>query len=138
LGAPDLTTHYSLCVFDHLGNTPVFALGFNIPPSGTWTQRGTCSFVYKDRDATLVGGGLRTLSVAASADPDRSSRVAMTAKGQQLDLPPPFDPDRFFALEPSLKIQLSNDQGQCWESEFDEPFINAPSRFKTRRIIRVP
>jgi hypothetical protein len=51
--------------------------------------------------------------------------------------PTPIDATHYFEVDPTIAVQVSNDAGACWVTEFDTWFRNTGVKFKTRRKIQV-
>ncbi|MFN2377667.1 MAG: hypothetical protein ABR538_14105 [Candidatus Binatia bacterium] len=125
LGAPDVDTDYTLCIFDQAGGEPVLSGSYVVPAAtSAWTLkygegRGSGSFVNK----ISPPDGISNLKAKAYTTPGKSS-ASVKASGASLDLPLPFSINLYFQHTPSLVAQLRNSEGACWTTEF------LPAEFK--------
>jgi hypothetical protein len=119
LGTPDATTDYTVCVWDHVAGTPSLVMTMKAPAGGNcagrpcWTplSGGTA---YRYSDAGRLPDGIQQLRVRSG--PLGAPRVTLKAKGGALPNPP-----MPFAQSPRITVQVVNDAGACWGSDFVSP-----------------
>ena len=119
LGAPDATTDYTVCVWDHVAGTPSLVMTMKAPAGGNCTGRpcwtplsgGTA---YRYSDAGRLPHGIQQLRVRSGAL--GAPRVTVKAKGVALPNPP-----MPFKQSPRITVQVVNDAGTCWGSDFVSP-----------------
>ncbi len=126
LGDPAVSADYRMCVF--AGANLLLSAG---APAGGQCGARPCwrssrgGFAYGDRDA--ASDGLRVVRVRAAAG--KSAKMRVRGKGPGLPLTGSL-------AVPSVRAQLlvsDGDGTRCWESDFDNPSISTPTRFKARR-----
>ncbi len=107
-GDPTSATAYTLCIYREAGGASTPVATMNIPAGRRWS--GTSQrFRYRDRDAQ--SDGIRQLRLRTNAA-GRGS-IALHGSGPRL----PVDALTSTADTP-LRLQLTNDMGECWESRF--------------------
>ncbi len=129
-GTPDTTTTYDLCIYDTSTDLSDVVTGrlvarLSIPPSPSWDERGSNKWLYKNLSgppdgitlAKLRSGGAGAIGLKAAPN-----NLNLTALG----------PDVFFAQDPTVAVQLSNSEGQCWFAEFDTAKKNTVNKFRTK------
>jgi len=135
-GDPDSVTTYDLCIYDEY-DPGLYSLESRVvvAPGSNWQARGDRGWKYKDRSGSSDG----TVTIRFKPGGEGRPKLVMKAKGENLPTPTPVDMTTFFAVNPSVAVQLSNDAGHCWKSEFsDAPFRNTGQKFKTVRRVLVP
>ncbi len=125
LGQPSTTTGYEVCVFDRTAGSPSLALHLVVPPGPDWTDRAPKGWRYKDK--TGFEDGVRKL-VARPTAAGRSF-VEVLARSPGLLLPGAVGGGMYFAADPVVTVQVINDNGTCWTSDFSQPRRNLPDRF---------
>ena len=131
LGDPTSTTGYALCIYDETASTPSLVGKIVIPPGPFWQNKGAKGFKYVDKLATFDGAKRATLRPGAAG----RAKVDVFAKGVNVPMPVPAGPGVFFNQDPNVTIQLLNDAGVCWTSEFVSPALkNDASRFKDKTL----
>ncbi len=128
-GQPDLDTTYDLCIYDGIGSG-LYSLEawLEVSPSSNWLQRSEDRWKYKDR--TGAEDGIQGANLRAGVD----EKVKIMMKGGGENLPTPNLP---FEVNPVVAVQLSNDRGVCWGSEFIEATKNTDTKFKAKRRIDI-
>jgi len=128
-GNPALGTEYTLCVYDTSANVPSLAASLEVPPGVLWAAAGTKGFKYKD--TTAVTDGVK--QVQLKSGPIGKAKVALTAVGVNIPLPPPFSMTQLREQDPEIIVQLINDLGFCWSTTFPAPALeNDADRFKDK------
>lgn len=130
-GRPEQTAEYALCIYD--GAT--LAADLSIPPGELcggvpcWKPNAR-GFKYKGRGSNADGIDTVILKEGAGG----RAKLLLKAKGAALALPPPFDPNSVqFAQSPSVRVQLVNSVGACWEAVYSPPALrNIPGTFKDK------
>ena len=128
LGAPSATTRYTLCVYDKTISASSLKASIDIAPSPTlWTSKEPSVLRYKDDSA--ASEGVRRAQLTSGDAGETDMRVG--AGGANLILPSPAG-TTFFNQNPNLVVQLVNDAGMCWTSQFVpiDDKGNRPSLFK--------
>jgi hypothetical protein len=131
-GTPITAAQYDLCVFDFVASAPSLATHMTLAPNALWQSKKNF-FRYKDKTGALDG----FVGMRLSAGTTGRAKLSLVAKGLNLPAPVPVDQLHFFELDPHLTVQLSNDAGVCWSSEFDRPYKNTGIKFKTKRKVLV-
>ena len=133
-GRPESSADYAVCVYDDAGGGPALAMQLHVPAAGTcagqpcWTVRAS-GFTYKGRGANADG----VETVILKAGLLGRAKLLVKAKGAGLGLPPPVSAVRQFAQDPTVRVQLVNTAGGCWEASFGFPaFRNTPGTFKDK------
>ena len=130
-GRPEQDAAYALCIYD--GNA--LAMDLQIPPGDfcggypCW-KPGTRGFKYKGRGSNADGVDTVLLKEGSGG----RAKLLVKAKGAALALPTPFDPNSVqFAQSPSVRVQLVNTEGACWEAVYSAPALrNIPGTFKDK------
>jgi len=127
LGNPMTTNNYALCIYDGESGLPVLETRLEVPPSVLWTTNSTTTWKYKDKLLTQDG----VLSILLKSGPALKTKAMVKAKGANITMPVPEGPSAFFEQNPKVIVQLLNDLGMCWTSEFLPPATkNNDERFK--------
>ena len=128
LGDPTATTGYALCVYDGVDGTPALAAAPEIGPSPAWASKGAKGWTYKDKGGAEDGIVKASLKPAAPG----KSKVQVQGRGATLPVPTPDDASELFDQDPSVLVQLVNDDGTCWTSEFapEGTKKNEPDEFR--------
>jgi cysteine-rich repeat protein len=105
-GDPLSDTDYRLCLYDEVAGVPSLALESAAPAGPLWSA--------SSKGLTFKGSGgpgqLKRLKVKAG------SKLKLAAKGKGIALPGlPVSQDR------SVRLQLRNDLGSCWEALYEAP-----------------
>lgn len=124
IGEPRIDWTYRVCVYDESAASPRLAASVNLAPSLKWGSQVGRGWYYKDRD--LLSDGISKLQIV-SAFAGRP-KIKLVAKGENLPLPGPFAPDRYFEQAESVTVQLIGqslwDPPRCWTTQF----VNARTR----------
>jgi hypothetical protein len=124
LGDPTLDTDYELCVYVEVGGVCWLVLHPDALAGEGWSARRQ-GFRFRAKKG-LHPDGLRSLRLRAG--PDGKTRVALRGGGEALDLRAlPV------AEDAAVLVQLYNEAGQCWSTEFGQaPRKATPRRFRDR------
>ncbi|HYB98734.1 MAG TPA: hypothetical protein VEC57_06315 [Candidatus Limnocylindrales bacterium] len=125
-------TNYTVCVYDTIMDTPQLSMTMKAPGGGRcrygpcWTQR-RASMRYKDSARTP--DGIFRLRLR----PEESGRtsIALGASRGNLSMPDENGMPWPFAQENAVIVQLINDAGDCWGSQY-----SGPSQLSTPWIFR--
>lgn len=124
LGDPTVDTDYELCVYVEVGGVCWLVLHPDVAAGEGWSARPNGFRFLMKKGAHP--DGLRSLRLRTG--PDRKARVALRGGGEGLGLralPIPEDA--------AVLVQLYNEAGQCWSTEFgQEPLQTTPRRFRDR------
>ena len=60
------------------------------------------------------------------------ARIKLKGVGVNMPLPAPVAPERYFDQDPSVTLQLVNDAGTCWASQFAAFKRNQGERFDAK------
>lgn len=116
------STEYAFCLYDDKPSGPVLLVQLHVPPricgdESCWkVQRG--GLKYADRSASL--GGLRSLVITSSTDPQKG-KIVLKAKGPAVLMPGPDNALQMMSQGPSVRAQLVNSLGYCWEGIYLRP-----------------
>jgi cysteine-rich repeat protein len=116
LGSPAVDTDYTLCVYDETASVPALYMGRTIPGgSAAWVDKGPGKGVqYKDKLGTSDG----FVKVQVRPGSSGKSKAQVRLKGAGLALPGPNAGSEYFDQDPRITVQLINELGVCWTSEF--------------------
>ena len=128
-GDPTVATEYRLCIYDHAGGSPELIFATGIPGGGScgstpcWRST-THGFRYKNRDATP--DGIVSLTLKAGS----SGAAQITLEGIGPDLGIPHLP---LLQDPTVTVQLVNDEAKCWSADFSAPaLVNGQPQFRDK------
>lgn len=128
-GNPDSTTPYTLCIYDSTGGIGTLATDLGLPPSPLWIGTPGRGWTYVDAAATSDGFSAVRLQAGSTG----RSRVQVKASGSNIPMPSPVSGTRFFDQQPSVTVQLMNDEtSACWKSTFTTALANDAVRFKAK------
>jgi hypothetical protein len=119
LGTPNTTTDYTVCVWDHGGGVPSLVMNMKAPAGGNctghpcWTPLAGGA-AYRYSDPGRLPDGIQQLKVRSG--PLGAPRLTLKGKGVALPNPP-----MPFAQSPRITVQVVNDVGTCWGSDFVSP-----------------
>ena len=115
LGAPSLTTTYTLCVYDASGGVTQLATSLSIPAGDAhWRDLSPLGWKFTDGDAMVDG----VKQVQIKPGVVGQSKVKLSGAGGFLPLPLAFSATKFFDQDPSVVVQLLTSDNQCWTSTF--------------------
>jgi hypothetical protein len=124
LGDPTTDTDYELCVYVEVGGVCWLVLHPDALAGEGWSARKS-GFLFK-RKKGAHPDGLRSLRLRPG--PERKARIALRGAGEGLGLRALPIPD-----DAAVLVQLYNEAGQCWSTEFgQEPLQTTPRRFRDR------
>jgi hypothetical protein len=124
------STGYTVCLWDRDAGTPALVESLVVPPGGTCAGkpcwRGDAKgFRFTDRTRAT---GVKQLKLRAGAA--GKAHVELQAKGQRIAAVGAALP---FAQSPAVTVELRNDLGECWRSDFSAPARgNTSARFDDR------
>lgn len=129
-GSPESSTTYRLCLFDGRASENAFLGERQINPGTAWHPQSGTGYSYDDR--TGASSGITRVKLKAGIE-ERAS-VSLQGAGVGLNMPAPFAAFQYFGEDPTITVELMNDQGQCWISEFavDDTKTNSAGRFSAR------
>jgi hypothetical protein len=113
LGTPNTSTNYALCIYDGESGLPVLETRLEVPPSVLWTTNSTTTWKYKDK--LLTQDGVLSIMLKSGAPEDEG---AGEGQGREHHDAGAEGPSAFFEQNPSVIVQLLNDLGMCWTTEF--------------------
>lgn len=128
LGSPNWNTDYALCVYDSSGGQASLATSLELPANAFWIYKGARGWVYKDSSA-YTAGIQRLLFKTGSAG---RAKALLKAKGENLPMPERAEATRMFSMDPNVTVQVVNDEGHCWTSEFSTARRNNATKFKAK------
>jgi hypothetical protein len=124
------TTSYTLCLWDRNAGALDLVRSIVLPAGGTCAGkpcwRGHAKgFLFSDK---TLATGVKQLKLRAGAA--GKGQVQLQAKGVGIETVGAALP---FAQSPAVTIQLTNDLGQCWSSDFSAPArVNTGDKFDDR------
>ncbi len=134
LGNPVKTTDYAFCLYDESGLTPDLVARLRIPAGGTcgatdcWTPRGRPAGIsgFRYRDIFRLSDGVDKFDIK----PGALNKPKITLKGRGFHLPlagslPLGEPV-------SVRAQIRNGVGECWEASYSEAQTNDSDRFRAK------
>jgi hypothetical protein len=119
-GNPLVDTDYALCVYDANGGTPELTIRRIISGGSNWIALAN-GYRYKDRKRARDGIG----RIRLAAGLDGTAYIRVKGKGPNLEmigLP--------LLQQGTVRVQLLNDLGKCWEAEYSTSVVNDDERFK--------
>ena len=124
------TTAYTFCVYDRDAGNPGVVTSLVLPAGGDcgakpcWKATGS-GFVYADK---TLAHGVKQLKLRAGEA--GKAQIGLQAKGVGIAAVGDALP---FAQSPAVTVQLTNDVGQCWSTDFSAPArLNRNDRFDDR------
>lgn len=142
------STHYTLCVYDQTAGVPTLKMSVDAPAGGEcgtprsrpcWKSLGSGSrfagYVYQDKDSTPDGMArlqLRGVRIVSPAP----ARLKLRATGDNLALPAPAFPGRFFEQDSTVTVQLVHSDGVCWSVDYLDAKRNAGDLFAAKTLTR--
>ena len=128
LGAPQVDTAYTLCVYDMEASQPRDAASLVVRASATRWKSGKRNGL-RYRDPSGSSDGIRSLTLKAGRR--GQSSIQLSGAGDALPLPGPAG-SAYFDQDPSVLVQLRNSSGACWSSEFPRSLtsVNQQERFR--------
>jgi hypothetical protein len=123
LGDPTARTDYMFCVWDHTGGVPRLAAQAKVPAGRHWRPTSGGALGYRDPQGSADGVTKMKLGVGTPAV------ATLAARGVRAPIPEPFGPDRFFAQDPRVTMQLLNTAGTCRTSDFTRARRNTGGRY---------
>ena len=111
-GQPLTGTSYSLCVYDHVGATPVLVMNAFASPGSNWRSKGGVKFSYSNRTPPSDGISRIRLKTGIAG----KANIKVGARGNPIDMPPmPLVEDT------NVTVQFLGLHGPCWEAEYPAP-----------------
>ncbi|HEY2773270.1 MAG TPA: DUF4215 domain-containing protein [Candidatus Binatia bacterium] len=112
-GTPGTDTHYTLCIYDEASTVSSLKASIDIAPSTHWISKVPSLLQYKDKTGSSEG----VLKVQLRSGNAGRTQAKVLAGHANLTLPSPAGAT-FFHEEPNVTVQLVNDAGMCWMSQF--------------------
>jgi hypothetical protein len=130
LGSPPDATSYTLCIYDTDGGLASETTQLYVPPSGSWSKAGKKGWKYKDKSLAYDGVQRERLKTG----PGPKSKASLKAKGATMPTPTPVGGGQMFLADPSVIVQLLNDEagGKCWTSEMTTIRKNTEIKFRAK------
>jgi cysteine-rich repeat protein len=130
LGAPDVDTAYSLCIYDTAAALPFLSSALEVPANPFWSPRALRGWRFRDRSGSLDGVQKIQIRTGRTGLP----RVLLKGSGATLDAPTPASGTAYFSQDPSVVVQLRSSEGACWTTEFatSKTRINNGTQFKAK------
>ncbi len=127
-GDPPTATSYALCVYDTEGGVPALTTQLVIPPSTSWKTSGKKAWKYKDQLSAFDG----VQRARVRSGPSPRSKASVKARGVNLPTPVPVGGGQMFSRDPSVIVQLVNDEAgeKCWTSELMTIRKNTEAKFR--------
>ncbi len=66
-----------------------------------------------------MANGIRRIVLRVG--PTGKAKISFKAKGARLPLPTRPDPNHLVSQDPTVTVQLVNNEGQCWEGVYQRP-----------------
>jgi cysteine-rich repeat protein len=127
VGNPTVDTDYAVCVYDEADNVATLAFRVDIPAGANWRAIDPTRFDYKDKTRNV--NGVERLRIDGK---EKGTKLQLKAGGASLPLPGPIAPDRYFAADNIVTVQLRNTVGGCWSIGFGGAAQNSGERFKAK------
>jgi hypothetical protein len=128
VGDPTVDTDYALCIYDETANAFALAARIDVPAGAGWQAIDATRFQYKDPTGSV--NGVQRLRIDGKTN---RSKVQLKAKGATVPLPGPVAPDRYFARDNEVIVQLRNTAGGCWSLRLTSDQKNGATEFKAKR-----
>jgi len=126
LGDPEKVTGYRLCVYDRNGADAALAMELDVPSSPSWSNAGSRGYRYRDGSGEVAG----VVDLRVDAGSSGRAQAGIKARGANMPDHSPAGMHRRFDALPSLTVQMVNDAGKCWTSDFSTPRRNTRTKFK--------
>jgi len=125
-GDPTLASGFALCLYDD----GTLKLQAQVGASPTLWRRSGTRFTYKDN----AGSGDGIVKVNLRSGANGRSKIDVAGKGINLRLPTPFSGTRFFSNATGVLVQLHQDDGSCYQTQFtaEHGKPNKRTRFSAR------
>jgi len=129
-GDPSTTTGYRLCVYDTVAGVSALATELEIGPSVSWLDKRPRGWKYNDKTRSVAG----VQSITLRAGETGKAKIQLKAKGDGIPMPLPVGTERFFTQDPSVVVQVVNDDGACWSGTYTTPGTskNTGQQFKAK------
>jgi hypothetical protein len=127
VGNPTVDTAYAVCIYDEVANVATLAGRLDVPAGANWQAINATRFQYKDPTRSV--NGIERLRIDGKR---KKTKLQLEAGGVALPLPGPVAPDRYFAADDVVTVQLRNTVGGCWSIGFSTPLQNTGDRFKAK------
>ncbi len=121
------TTDYALCVYSTSGGTPELVMS-PVSPGGSvcagsscWRYIGARGFRYRDKQGSADG----VTKILLKTGSDQQARMLIKGRGANLPMPTSADVDNLLAQDPTVTVQLTNSERQCWEATYEAPALRA-------------
>jgi cysteine-rich repeat protein len=125
LGNPAVDTDYALCIYDEVADVATLTARIDVPAGANWQTINPTRFQYKDPTRSV--NGVERLRIDGKP---KGLKLHLKAARAALPLPGPVTPDRYFADDDRVHVQLRNGVGGCWSLTFGGVQQNTATRFK--------
>jgi hypothetical protein len=129
VGNPTVGTDYALCLYDEVANSASLAGRVDVPAGAGWRALGNSGTRFEYKDGTGTVNGVERVRVDGKPN---GVKLQLKATKPGLALPGPVAPDRYFAQDHDVFLQLRNTAGGCWSVRFSDAIQNAAVRFKAK------
>jgi len=114
VGDPTAATTYALCIYDATAMVPSLAASLEIPASLTlWKNKTPKGANYSDKLRASDGAKILQVKTGLAG----KTKIKFLASGANLPLPGAAS-SLYFAQDPHVVVQLINNAGSCWTSQF--------------------
>ncbi len=127
-GTPNSTTNYALCLYDTNASLVAAAPSLDLRPDAAWIPKLPDGWSYLDN--TRPFAGIRKVRLLAGGPGE--AQVLVSGGGSGLPLPAPVSPTRLFAQDPTVTVQLVNENARCWSATFPSARRNRGQTFRAR------
>ncbi len=124
-GDPRRSTSWNVCVFEDFGFGDLLA-SLSVPAGGTCGGKPCwrpTALGYRYEDATATSDGVRRFGLVAG----RRGRIEVRAAGAGMQLGP-------LPATLPVVVQVKGSDGQCWEADFFDADVNAPTQLRARTL----
>lgn len=111
-----LPASYALCLYDRYDQSDALLIEADIDGD---CAAGACSATLARFTTAPDRNGSSRLALSARAG--GSATISVQLQGSKLPLPAPYSPDRFFAQQDAVIVQLVRADGRCWEAGYLAP-----------------
>jgi type 1 glutamine amidotransferase len=128
LGDPNLTTTYTLCVYDQESGIATLKTALTVTPNPLWGLKGSSGWQYSDRAHARSGVQKALITTGAQG----RTKASVRARGENLPIPEPESNEAYFTQDPGVTVQLTNTDGVCWTTELTAARKNTGGLFKAK------
>jgi hypothetical protein len=131
-GDPRATTSFHLCLFDSTGSNWELVLDLPLPVGPPWRLIREQSYTLVD--ATAGEHGVRRVKLKTGTA--NRARIEFKAAGAKLPQTTAASALRLMNQEPAVRVELVNDQDECWISDFTQPDTNRNQGRRFKAVVR--